>query len=81
MARTQRRILVTFDRDFGRMIFYGGDAAPPGVVYMRSRPDEAAKAVDRFLGALDASIELVGWFIVIDLDGGVRVLPLYEEET
>ena len=76
-ARLERRILVSFDHDFGRMIFYEGRAAPPGVVYMRSRPDGAGETVAHFLAALDAGPpELEGKFLVIDQDGQVRVLPL-----
>jgi predicted nuclease of predicted toxin-antitoxin system len=76
-AREQNRILVTFDRDFGRLIYYERGSAPPGVVYMRSRPSGAADTIARFVAVLDAApAGLEGRFIVVEQDGKVRVLPL-----
>jgi predicted nuclease of predicted toxin-antitoxin system len=37
-ARGEQRVVVTFDRDFGFLIFRTGVPIPPGVVYFRSPP-------------------------------------------
>ena len=76
-ARAEDRILVTFDDDFGRMIFHEGVEPPPGVVYMRTRPDSVPLTIARFLDALDAGPpDLRGKFFVIDQGGQARLLPL-----
>jgi predicted nuclease of predicted toxin-antitoxin system len=76
-AREEKRILVTFDRDFGRLIYYERGSAPPGVVYMRSRPSGAAETIAQFVAVLDAApAELEGRFVVVEQGGQVRALPL-----
>lgn len=37
-ARSQARVVVTYDRDFGFLAFRTGAAMPPGIVYFRSQP-------------------------------------------
>jgi predicted nuclease of predicted toxin-antitoxin system len=37
-AREEDRVLVTFDRDFGELLFRRGAAPPPGLVYLRFVP-------------------------------------------
>ena len=76
-ARREERLLITFDSDFARMIYQEGETAPPGVVYMRSRPENPLLVVKRFLASLDTGlIELAGKFVVIDEGSAIRVLPL-----
>lgn len=63
LSRTVREqaILVTFDSDFGRLIFYERHAPPPGVIYMQARPDGAGRTIRVLLEALDgARVELRG---------------------
>src|ERR1044071_4563221 len=46
MAREQNRVLITFDRDFGELIYRDLAPVPPGVIYLRvavSSPEEPAK--------------------------------------
>jgi predicted nuclease of predicted toxin-antitoxin system len=38
VAVREKRILLTFDRDFGDRIFHKGEPPPPGVVLLRFRP-------------------------------------------
>ena len=76
-SRDEARILVTFDSDFSRMIFHELLPPPPGVIYMRGRPDEARLVSELFVtmfagGALDP----VEHFIVIEPNGDTRTLPL-----
>ena len=56
-ARTHRRILITFDRDFGDLIFRVGQAAPPGLLYLRFEPAWPTEAAD-VLRALFAQAEI-----------------------
>jgi predicted nuclease of predicted toxin-antitoxin system len=46
LARSENRYLLTFDRDFGDLIYRHGEAAPPGVIYFRllpADPEELAR--------------------------------------
>ena len=38
LARDQRRVLVTFDRDYGELIYARGHLPPIGLIYFRTVP-------------------------------------------
>lgn len=75
LACEQDRWLLTFDRDYGDLIFRQGYAAPPGVVYLRfvpANPDESTDVVV-------ATLERFGdqrLFVVVGRKAGARVRPL-----
>ncbi len=76
MAREQGRILITFDRDYGELIYRQGLDVPFSVIYMRfvpSSPTEPAEILES-LFAKSESI-FTGSFIVLDR-GGFRKRPL-----
>ena len=76
-ARVDRRILLSFDRDHGDLIFHHGIVPPVGVVYFRLSPPDP-QSVERILAGLIALGEdaLVGKFTVITADGmRQRALP------
>ncbi|MEG3087169.1 DUF5615 family PIN-like protein [Sphingomonas sp. PB4P5] len=76
-SRNEDRILVTFDADFSRMIFHELQPPPPGVVYMRGRPDQALLVSQTFIAMFGkGALEPRGRFIVIEPSGDVRSLPL-----
>jgi predicted nuclease of predicted toxin-antitoxin system len=76
LAVSENRIVLTFDRDFGRMVFLREGALPPGVILLRFIPSEAEEP-----GDLLASLILRGEptfedrFTVIDRER-VRQRPL-----
>ena len=75
-ARRDDRVLVTFDQDYSRMIFREGRSAPPGVVYMQSRPQHAALVGELFVTLFrTGAIDPISRFVVIEL-GTVRSMPL-----
>ena len=76
IARNENRILVTFDRDFGELIYRKAEPAPPGIVFLRfipHSPEEAASVVRDLLGRKE--IKLVDRFTVVTRDE-VRQRPL-----
>lgn len=78
-ARENGQILITFDRDFGELIYRRGAACPPGIIYLRIpefEPGFAAKAVMDLLRI--PGLVLDGWFTVVDTDK-VRQRPLSSE--
>ena len=76
-ARVEERVLVTFDSDFSRLIFH--DLAPPptGVVFMRSRPEQARIVAQSFIDLFRAGrIDPISHFVTLDMGGIVRSMPL-----
>jgi predicted nuclease of predicted toxin-antitoxin system len=75
-ARSEERLLLTFDRDFGELIFRRKHQPPPAVVYLRfvpATPEEPASVLQQLLH--HAEIELEGRFTVVMRDQ-VRQRPL-----
>jgi len=74
-AAAEKRWIVTFDRDYGELIFARGLAAPPAVILFRMksyRPD----APGRMLAALlEAGSEFEGQFVLVE-ETGLRKRPL-----
>jgi predicted nuclease of predicted toxin-antitoxin system len=66
-AHEENRILLTFDRDYGDLIFRRKLPAPQGVIYLRfvpSSPEEPAEWMRRLL-SLPGS-DLIGRFTVLE---------------
>ena len=75
-AREEERILLTFDRDFGELVFRLGAAGPPGVVFFRLVPAGPSEPAEVLLALLrEPGVQLVGAFTVVDRDH-VRQRPL-----
>lgn len=75
-AAREHRILLTFDRDYGELIYRRRLAVPAGVVYFRfvpTTPDEPADQLAKILSTGD--LELEGKFTVVER-GRVRQRPL-----
>jgi len=66
-AHDENRIILTFDRDYGELIFKHKSLAPVGVVYFRfdpSTPEEPAKIL---LNLIERSkVSLLGKFTVVE---------------
>ena len=69
-------VLLTFDADFGRMIFAEGYRAPPGIIYLRSPPPSPAAAIERVLRVARADAPTIdGHFVSIDRKARYHPLP------
>lgn len=71
LAREQQRWLVTFDRDYGDLIFRALEPPPPGVVYLRmvpADPGEPARAIEDALRRFGGE----GVFLVVGRNANVR---------
>lgn len=66
-AVDEERVVVTFDRDFGELLFRTGSDAPPGVIYFRLAVVEPA-FVSAIVLSLAAGIgpAILGQFTVVD---------------
>lgn len=78
MARAVReeRIVLTFDRDFGELVYRLRLPPPPGVVYFRFEPRSPTEPVRYLIGLLSQEgCSLERKFTVVDV-GQIRQRPL-----
>ncbi len=74
-AVTESRLLVTFDKDFGELVFRQGLAAPSGVILFRV-DIRSPEAIARFVAAaLASSMDWAGHFATVEADR-IRMVPL-----
>lgn len=65
-AHTEQRIIITFDRDYGELIYRRRLPTPAGVAYFRFAPTTPEEPAERFLELLEVGhITLEGQFTVI----------------
>jgi predicted nuclease of predicted toxin-antitoxin system len=74
-ATSERRVLLTFDRDFGELAFRSGLPADSGVVFCRFPPLSPEFVERTVLSALESRSDWTGNFAVIEV-GRVRIRPL-----
>lgn len=76
LAARERRVLLTFDRDYGELIYRRGLPAPLGVIHLRFAPAYPEQAADVVLGLGNvAGLILEGHYTVIDPER-IRQRPL-----
>lgn len=74
-AQEEKRLVVTFDKDFGELAFRYGLPATSGVILFRLSGSSPEEDNARALAALESGIDWVGSFSVVT-DDRVRVRPL-----
>lgn len=80
LAVAEGRLLLTFDRDFGRLIFREGKAPPAGVIYLRFAVHEPVQPADRVLRLIEQASEILeGRYVVVGGEA-VRIRPLPESK-
>ena len=75
-ARREDRIILTFDRDYGELIYRRGLPSPSGVVYLRfvpNSPTQVAEILEELQQMTGLSLE--GRYTVVDLER-IRQRPL-----
>jgi predicted nuclease of predicted toxin-antitoxin system len=75
LCADQQGILLTFDKDFGELVFRRGLSAGSGVVLFRITPESLEEAADVALALLEARPDLRGSFCVVTRDR-IRVRPM-----
>jgi predicted nuclease of predicted toxin-antitoxin system len=77
LAAKQARGLMTFDRDYGELVYRRRMPCPPAIIYLRfdpASPTEPAQVVQSLLSIPES--ELSGYFLVLDRDSvRKRLLP------
>lgn len=74
-ARTEGRILLTFDKDFGELAFRLGLSSPSGIILLRIRHSPPGRLAELVAGALQARTDWAGHFSVVEADR-VRMMGL-----
>lgn len=79
-ARQHGQFLITFDRDFGELVYHRGSAVPPGIIYLRMSPADPEEAGRVLLNLFAVEeLQLEGRFTVVDTDR-IRQRPLLKLE-
>jgi len=68
LAHKKGLALLTFDRDFGELIFKQKLPYPPAVVYLRFKPISPTEPAQVLLSMLDKLKSIEGEFVVLDRD-------------
>ena len=74
-AVAEARILLTFDKGFGRMVFQAGHKASCGVVLFRITTPSASVTAQKVLDALGQRTDWADHFSTVD-DHGIRAVKL-----
>ena len=75
-AVEEKRVLLTFDRDFGEMIFSRGFTAPPGVIFVRQVPRSLQETIEAVRAVVNGPAPRIdGYFVAIDRKARYHPLP------
>ena len=76
LAQEQNRIIITFDRDYGELIFKHHLPAPAGVVYLRFDPDYPAEPGEIVLNLVNKGLVKLGDKFTVISRANIRQRPL-----
>ena len=74
-AQQENRLILTFDKDFGELIFRLGRVASKGVILFRIRAPSAEYVAKTAVAALDSRTDWEGHFSVVE-DDRIRMTPI-----
>ncbi len=74
-AHAENRLLITFDKDFGELVFRHGSKASHGIVLFRIAQPSAGAVVARVAAVLASRDDWSGHFSVVE-ETAVRMRPL-----
>jgi len=75
IAHREGRSLLTFDRDFGELIFQKRLPPPPAIVFLRITPSTPSEPAELILSLIDSTEHIENRFLVLDNDS-IRSRPL-----
>lgn len=75
LAQAERRLLITFDKDFGDLVFHQGAEASRGVVLFRIAQPSSAVIAARVTAILGSRQDWEGCYSVVD-EASIRMRPL-----
>ncbi|MCP4701497.1 MAG: hypothetical protein GY862_32270 [Gammaproteobacteria bacterium] len=75
MACRQQRVLLTFDKDFGELVFHHGQNASYGIILFRIPMPSAVWVTQTVLETIQSRNDWQGHFSVVNTDD-IRIRPL-----
>ena len=76
LATAQKRTLITFDTDFGELVFRLGISAPFGIILFRLPPDSPSGIAQSIVRSLESQKDWLNRFSVVDENRiRMRLLP------
>lgn len=75
LAQAEGRLLITFDKDFGELVFHRGAAASRGIVLFRIAQPSSAIVAERVTTILASRADWEGCYSVVD-ETAIRMRPL-----
>jgi predicted nuclease of predicted toxin-antitoxin system len=80
-AHTESLIILTFDRDYGELIYRHQALPPAGVVYFRFAPATPSEPAEILINVMDrAALSVIGKFTIVER-GRVRQRSLHIERA
>ena len=77
-AVAEKRILITFDKDFGELAFRAGLPASSGVVLFRIRRTSSSRVAQKAVAVLESREDWAGHFATVE-EARIRMTPLPTE--
>ena len=74
-AQAEARLLLTFDKDFGELVYRRGKAASCGIVLFRLRKPSPDFIARRVVQILESTAQWEGHYAVVD-EHSIRLRPL-----
>lgn len=75
LAREHSRWLLTYDRDYGVLVFERGLEPPPAILLLRMESQPSTRAAELVLPLLEAPEEIDGYLVVVG-ERAMRRRPL-----
>ena len=76
-ATDDQRTLITFDKDFGKLVFQDGEKAPFGIILFRFPPETPLASQARIVvNVLESRTDWTGHFFSVSDTGQIRPRPL-----
>lgn len=75
IAQQEQRLLLTFDKDFGNLVYRCGASASSGIVLFRIPQTSAGQVAERICAILESRTDWCGHYSVVDQDT-IRMRPL-----
>lgn len=79
LAVRENRILLTFDKDFGHLVFHKKLPAPIGIVLFRFVPQSPSYTIQKIVDFFSQSPIEENHFIVVE-DSYIRMVALHEKQ-
>jgi predicted nuclease of predicted toxin-antitoxin system len=74
-AQAERRVLVTFDKDFGDLVFHKGKQASEGLILFRISQPSAEAVAQRILATIQSRDDWAEHYSVVE-DHSIRMRPM-----